>query len=335
MFAGLFSYGDFNQISRRLAHFPVLYLVAALALAALNYCLRYLRWSYYLQVLKIRVPFRVSSLVFLSGLAMSITPGKMGEFLKSYLLRDRCQVPIAASAPVVLMERLTDVTSVILLGLIGLFLLPLSVALLLAVLMLLSGGALFLITSRYSDGLFRLPVLRKWQGQTRSSRDGIKTLASPKVLAMGVLLGSSAWLSEGVALWVILEALDTDLAMVQALPIYAASTIVGALTALPGGLIGTEGSMVALLQQAGAGKVAASTATLLVRLATLWFAVIVGLFAMAWLARLRTGRHSRSSSSQAIYRDQGVDFDTPSAAQSTLADSTEADSLALPLSSPE
>ena len=167
MFAGLFSYGDFNQISRRLAHFPVLYLVAALALAALNYCLRYLRWSYYLQVLKIRVPFRVSSLVFLSGLAMSITPGKMGEFLKSYLLRDRCQVPIAASAPVVLMERLTDVTPVILLGLIGLFLLPLSVALLLAVLMLLSGGALFLITSRHSDGLFRLPVLRKWQGQTR------------------------------------------------------------------------------------------------------------------------------------------------------------------------
>ena len=207
MFAGLFSYGDFNQISGRLAHFPVLYLVAALALAALNYCLRYLRWSYYLQVLKIRVPFRISSLVFLSGLAMSITPGKMGEFLKSYLLRDRCQVPIAASAPVVLMERLTDVTSVILLGLIGLFLLPLSVALLLAVLMLLSGGALFLITSRHSDGLFRLPMLRKWQGQIRSSRDGVKTLASPKVLAVAVVLGTLAWLSEGVALWVILRGL--------------------------------------------------------------------------------------------------------------------------------
>ena len=89
VFAVLVGYGDFREMGQRLAHFPLTHLIAALALALLNYLLRFFRWTYYLRVLKISTPVGVSGLVFLSGLAMSITPGKAGELLKSYLLRDR------------------------------------------------------------------------------------------------------------------------------------------------------------------------------------------------------------------------------------------------------
>ena len=287
VFVGLVSYGDFEDIGQRLADFPVTHLIAALALAGLNFLLRFCRWVYYLRVLKIDVPIGVSCLVFLSGLSMSVTPGKAGELVKSYLLRDRTGVPVAQSAPVVVMERLTDVVAVVLLALVGLALLPLPVKLVLTVTLLLTGFALLLIATRGSDRLLGLPLVRRWRSSLQTSREGLRLLAAPRAIGVAVALGGAAWASEGVALWVILRGLDADVSLATAVPIYAAATLVGAVTALPGGLLGTEGSMVALLQQDGLARGAASAGTLLVRLVTLWFAVLIGLVALACLNRIR------------------------------------------------
>ena len=108
VFAGLVGYGDFQKIGSHLASFPVSHLLGALGLAMVNFGLRFCRWAYYLRILDLRPPLSVSLLVFLSGLTMAITPGKAGELYKCYLLRDRTGIPVSASAPVVLMERLTD-----------------------------------------------------------------------------------------------------------------------------------------------------------------------------------------------------------------------------------
>ena len=102
---------------------------------------------------------------------------------------------------------------------------------------------------------------------------------------MALVLGVASWFCEGLALWVIMDGLGAHVSLMRSLPIYAAATLVGAVTALPGGLGGTEGSMVALLQQSGIARSAASAGTLLVRIATLWFAVAVGLVALFCLNR--------------------------------------------------
>lgn len=287
VFVGLFSYGDFRDIGGQLSRFPVTYLLAALGLALVNYALRFLRWSYYLHFLKIRVPFVVSVLIFLAGLAMAITPGKAGELIKSYLLRDRVGVPVAESAPVVVMERLTDVISVVLLALLGLTLLPLTVLLVLALVLVLIAVLGALIVTRRGDRLFDLPFIRRWRGGLRTSAEGMRRLAGPRPMTVAVILGAGAWFSEGVALWVILEGLDAQVSLLRALSIYAAATLVGAVSALPGGLVGTEGSMVAMLQQSGITRGAATAGTLLVRLVTLWFAVALGMVALFCLNRLR------------------------------------------------
>ena len=287
VFAALVGYGDFREMGQRLVHFPVTHLIAALALALLNYLLRFFRWAYYLRVLKISAPVAVSGLVFLSGLAMSITPGKAGELLKSYLLRDRAGVPVAVSAPVVVMERITDVVSVVLLGLVGLALLPLPVVLALLAALAISGGALMVVASRRSGRLFSLPLLRRWKSKLETSHQGLRLLTVPRVVAVAVALGTVAWFCEGLALWVILRGLDADQSLGRAVSIYAAATLVGAVSAMPGGLVGTEGSMLALLQNSGIARGPASAGTLLVRLVTLWFAVAIGLTALVCLNRLQ------------------------------------------------
>ncbi len=120
-----------------------------------------------------------------------------------------------------------------------------------------------------------------------NSRAAFRQLTYPKVLITALLLGVLAWFSEGLALWLILAALESPLSLNGAVAIYSISTLVGALSTLPGGLVGTEASMLALLRQVGAGRGAASAGTLLVRLVTLWFAVLLGILALVLLSRQR------------------------------------------------
>ena len=286
VFVALAGYGDFGGTVDKIRDLPVLYLFAALGLASANFLLRFLRWAFYLKVLKIDAPAGISALVFLSGLAMSITPGKAGELVKCYLLNSRTGAPVSRSAPVVVMERLTDVISVIILGLTGFALLPMPVVVVLAVALVVSVAGLLFAVSRQASRLAGLPILSRWSELLRDSQEGFKELAAPRVMAAGVAMGVVAWFAEGLALWLILKGIGSDIPLVRALPIYAAATLVGAVTALPGGLVGTEGSMLALLQQSGLTRAGASAGTVLVRLVTLWFAVAVGLAALLALRRV-------------------------------------------------
>lgn len=290
VFGGLLAYGDFRQVGRTLFESPAAYagFAAAVALAVVNYALRYLRWSMYLRVLGLDVPASVSAPVFVAGLALSITPGKVGELLKSVWLNQRTGVPVAASAPAVVMERLTDVISVALLGLVGVLLLPAAIALVIGALLVVGLGVGLLAASRYGVKALELPVLRRWRDPLAQSQDGMRRLMSRRVLAPAVALGFLAWAAEGLALWVIVLGLGDEVAVGVALPISAAAALLGAVTALPGGLVGFEGSMVALLGQAGLPAATAALATLLTRLATLWLAVLVG--GLAWLWLVRSGR---------------------------------------------
>lgn len=286
VFVALAGYGDFGGTIDEIGNLPISYLLAGLGLALSNYLLRFLRWAFYLKVLKIKAPVGISALVFLSGLAMSITPGKAGELVKCYLLNSKTQVPVSRSAPVVVMERLTDVISVIILGLTGFVLLPVPAIVVLAVAMVVFVIGLMFALSRHALRLTGLPILSKWSELLRDSQEGFKELAAPRVLVVGVAIGAVAWFAEGLALWVILRGIGSEIDLVRALPIYAAATLVGAVTALPGGLVGTEGSMLAFLQQSGVTRAGASAGTVLIRLVTLWFAVLVGLLALLALRRI-------------------------------------------------
>ncbi|HEU0020077.1 MAG TPA: lysylphosphatidylglycerol synthase transmembrane domain-containing protein, partial [Dehalococcoidia bacterium] len=208
---------------------------------------------------------------------------KVGELVKGYFLRNRAGVRLASSIPAIMMERVTDVVAVVLVGLIGLALLPVSVRWVLIVVLLLCGLSTWFLVSRHNERLLQLPVLRRWRDEVQLSREGLRSLTALKPIGLAISLGVLAWLSEGLAFWLILYGLDLEVSPIQSLPIYASATVVGAITTLPGGLIGTEGTMLALLQQVGVARDGASAATLLVRLVTLWFAIGIGLIALAIL----------------------------------------------------
>ena len=65
--------------------------------------------------LHVRVETWLSLRIFLCGLVMSVTPGKLGEVLKAYLVRRHVGVPVTRTGPIVVAERVTDLLALVLL----------------------------------------------------------------------------------------------------------------------------------------------------------------------------------------------------------------------------
>src|SRR5262249_49438512 len=106
----LAAWGDAPAVLSALGRFPPVLIVPVVLLTVWNYVLRWPRWNYYLRVLGVTdVKYGSSALVFLSGFAMGLTPGKSGELSKVYWLREiagSARAPVARTAPIVFAERL-------------------------------------------------------------------------------------------------------------------------------------------------------------------------------------------------------------------------------------
>ena len=77
--------------------------------------------------------------------------------------------------------------------------------------------------------------------------------------------------------------------------IYAISVLAGAVSFIPGGLGSTEAVMGLLLVLVGAEPATAIAATIICRLATLWFAVVIGVVVVGGIEISRS-RNARALS---------------------------------------
>lgn len=292
VFAAMSVYADVRELGDRLAGFGWWAFGLALALALTNYAIRFVRWQLYLRARDIAVPTMTSARIFLAGFALSVTPGKIGELVKCYLLRETCEVPIARSAPIVVAERVTDLVALLVLGVCGVAAYGIATELVVAGAAVVGFGLLVLAWPRLGNGLIRLVSaprpLARLGSRLREFYRGLASLTRPGRLAWSSALAVVAWLCECVGFAVIISAFPgTDVPLGLATLIYASTTIAGALSFLPGGLLVTEAAMTLMLVQSARGvdQPTAAAATILIRLATLWFAVGIGLVAMALVRR--------------------------------------------------
>lgn len=288
--------GDVGKLGARLDGFGWWAVFAAMGLALANYAIRFLRWQLYLRHQKVAVPVGTSALVFGAGLSLSITPAKLGELVKSYLLRELCDIPATQTAPIVVAERVTDLIALLVLAVIGVAVYGMGTTMVAIAGIAIGTGLVLLAWERPTrwliDRLTSPTFARRFREPLQEMYGGLASLCRPSVLVPATLIGVCAWACECVGFATIVNAfpgahVDLGLAMV----IYAATTIAGALSFLPGGLGVTEATMTAMLVKSATGvdRALAFDATLLTRLATLWFAVGIGLVLLA-IARARIAK---------------------------------------------
>jgi glycosyltransferase 2 family protein len=291
------SWGDASAVLAALVRFPPLLVLPVVLLTVWNYVLRWLRWNYYLRVLGVSGVDRTSSaLVFLSGFAMGLTPGKSGELTKSYWLREIAgaeQAPLARTAPIVFAERLVDGIAMLLLATSGLITFRFGgIALLLVA--AVAVAAVAMIQARpLVHGVLRLLETRQRARRAakliETAYDSARELLTWRRLALSVGVGVLSWGGECLALYVILLGLGAapSLELVnQSTFALAAGSLVGSASLLPGGIGAAEGTVAAVLDLvAHQPRDVAAAATLLIRVCTLWFGVALGAVSLLTLAR--------------------------------------------------
>lgn len=292
IYAAFSIYADVGKLGDRLRQFAPGAVLAALGLAFGNYVLRFARWEIYLRLVGVRAPRVASALVFLAGFAMSVTPGKVGELIKALLLKEAAGADPARVAPVVVAERLTDLLALVLLGVAGVAAYGVALPVVAVAAAITLAGVIVLSWRRAAHALIalvaRVPRVGKIAPRLLDSYDHLGVLVRPGHLVWATAVGALAWLCECLGFAIIVHAFPGAVVPVGlATLIYAATTVAGVVS--PGGLLITESSMTLMLVTAGKGldQPAAVAATILTRLCTLWFAVILGLVALLVLRRIR------------------------------------------------
>lgn len=290
---GLALLGDLKSVSRLLLQFRWGYFLIALGFTLLNYGLRFLKWHYYLRQVGVRNLRWTDSLrMFVAGFPLAVTPGKVGEALKGVWLKRTSNLPVGRGISVVVAERISDGLAVMILSTLGVFAYPqywpafaviLGILLAIVILSQIRPAALFLLGMGE-----KLPLVNKIAHGLREFYEGSFALLRPGVMLVAVALGTISWLGEGIGFYYILRGLGvapTPELLPTAVFILAFSTAVGAASAMPGGLGAVDGTIAVMLPLIlHVSPALAASATLLIRLATLWFGVALGLG--AWTVSL-------------------------------------------------
>ncbi|CCF83136.1 lysylphosphatidylglycerol synthase transmembrane domain-containing protein [Nitrolancea hollandica] len=297
--------GNGPALAGTLGRFDWRLLPIIVGLTLANYVLRFAKWQFYLRWLKVgAIPTRTSLGIFFAGFSMAVTPGKVGEFLKAYLLRRATGVPVATTAPIVLVERLTDGMAMLVLAAAGLatarygwqFLVVMALGAAAGVFVLQRRALVLGILTR----LEHLPLLSSRAHLLRAFYESTYLLLRPGNLLIATGIGVISWSGECLAFALILTGLGLPFSwslLATATFILAIATMAGAISMLPGGLGAAEASIAGLLlllvHDPRMTTELAAAATLLVRFATLWFGVllgIAGLFAVERHLRRATER---------------------------------------------
>lgn len=286
--AALSIVADVNKLAATLRHFNWQLTPLILGLTLFNYALRFLKWQYYLRLIGVRdLPPRDSAGIFFSSFTMVLTPGKVGELLKSYLLRRVAGTPVSASAPIIVAERMTDGLAMVALASAGLLIAPFGWQIVLLTLVSATVAIGVIQNRPLAERILRAgerigPISTRVH-HLREFYESAYGLLRPGPLVLAVVIGLVSWLGECVAFYLVLRGLGLPGSwqlLVLATSILAVSTLFGSASMLPGGLGVADASIAGMLVAVVASPLMtrdlAIAASLLIRFATLWFGVLLG-----------------------------------------------------------
>ncbi|MCW8900109.1 MAG: flippase-like domain-containing protein [Gammaproteobacteria bacterium] len=267
--------------------------LTVLSCSFISYIFRFIRWNNYIRVFQHFIPLKRHFAYYLAGLALTTTPAKAGETVRSLYLIPY-QVKISQSLACFFTERLLDVTIMVFIASFLFFTFPdldkryayfiLTLALGLLVLLPLLRTQLLLNILKFMISKSNKNKFSQTIEHLIALLQSAYKLLSIKMISQGLFLGLIAWVLNGLVFYLILEQTGFTVELSLALTIYAISILAGAASFIPGGIGATEAVMGLMLISINSEPHIAIAVPILTRLATLWFAVCVGLLANIYLS---------------------------------------------------
>ncbi len=297
IYVGLLLFTNTGELLAHLQAYPWALFVPVMLLKAGAWFLRFWRWHYYLYVIQAtdRISLVDSAIIFVSGFAMVVSPGKLAELLKAVVLKVKTGVPVARSAPIVIAERVMDGVAVLVMLLLAYF---------------LAGGAIDVGAYRFliflSAGLLvfglvavqlrplayfglnlmrRLPLIKRLYLPLLAFYDSSREIFHVRHVLPTGILGGLAHLLDALSFCIILSGFGVEITWtlyLQGVFITGLTAAVGALSGVPNGAGVTEvtssGMILAIIAPANPVIVpaVALTAAMIEGFSHKWLRVLVG-----------------------------------------------------------
>ena len=276
---------DFNLIQEKISNFKINYLPLILLLVSVSWIPVIIKWHFLLKNCQIEIPLAKSVAVFLSGMFFDITPGQIGALMKSQILKTRSNIPRTKTAPIVLVEKVYDLIGAIVASIIGIIILGIHHHLIIIGILVLSTIFFFMYYRPASELFFKritkTKFFSKYVENLSEFYEIIQKSTNVKVATICILLAVTYWFIVSAAGYYVLMSFDINiLDYLKVLAIYATSTLLGAISFVPGGIGITEGTFTGLLTLEGIDVSVALILSVMIRIFTLWYSAFIGFIAL-------------------------------------------------------
>jgi uncharacterized protein (TIRG00374 family) len=244
----------------------------------IGYFIRYIKWDIFLKTAGLNLKHKENLFVFFSGLSMIVTPGKLGEVWKSWLIRDISGDELSKTLPVIIIDRVTDVISLLFLSFVGISYYRDGISFLI-ILSLCSIGFYFALRSEFIYGKIIGLLEKKFNKYTNDMQlmhETMNKITEPKVFMSLSLLNAVAWFFECMGLYYVIIGFGQYMSVSLSTFIFSFSSLLGGLSMVPGGIGIAEAGISGLLIFNGISPVLAFGIALVLRLGSFWYGALLG-----------------------------------------------------------
>ena len=276
---------DINTIADKISSFKIEFLPIIIILVTCSWFVLFTRWHLLLVNSKISIPKKDSFLIFMSGIALTIIPGKVGELVKSQLLKTKFGIPRSKTVPIVILEQFYTLIGLIVISFFGIWYFELGTyvigfftAVLVFSFILISSKRIF---NKLMVILKKRKITSKFVEPLSLSYDTIRKSIRGPIVFYATALTSIFWLLEAVIVYFVLLSFGVDdIEFLMVIPTYATSIMLGFLSFLPMGLGVVEGSLASFFSLQGIEVSLSLTLVIIIRVFTRWYGVAVGFVAL-------------------------------------------------------
>ena len=272
-------YADVGKLLSIMEKFKWDFFILLLILTTISYVIRFIKWDLFLKRVDIRLNIRDNLFVFLSGFSMVMTPAKVGEVWKCWLIKDINGEKLNKTVPVVIIDRITDVLGLIILAMLGVVY-YMKGAYIIIVLLLLFSGFLIAVRSKTISGkiiFFLEKRMGKYADNIKTMHATFEILMKPPTLISMSFLSAVAWFFECLVMYLTIIGFGQSISITLSTFIFSFASLAGAVSMVPGGLGVAEGTISGIMQYFGIAPAVSVAITIIVRFVTLWYGTIIGL----------------------------------------------------------
>ena len=293
---------DITTVYDKISDFKIEFFPIILLLVTSNWFVLFFRWHLLLRNAKIFIPVKDSFLILASGFALTIIPGKVGELVKSQLLKTKFGIARSKTVPIVILEQFYTAIGIIMLSFfgiwyfeLGIYVLGIFTAALIFVFVLLSSRKAF---NKIVSLLEKRRFTSKFVEPLSSSYDAIKNGIRGPITLYACGLSMLFWLLEAISVYFILLAFGVEvIGFLAIISTYTTSIMLGILSFLPIGVGVVEGTLTSFFTIHGIEVSLALTIVIVIRLFTRWYGVSFGFIALKFSGGLTNNQELNDSKS--------------------------------------